>query len=265
MSVNLTGAIFAPHLARLRELANRPANVSKAVTGLSQELRQRQEACFPAVNQTSTTKQAVRLTRRPYRETMRQTTPTLPISPKMLRHFAVVTVVVTSMLGIFAQGENTKVAESAAGSAPASSGGGSFLEFGGAEKAALAGPAKEAGQVGGMQLAKGTSLQADDGGGGGDGGGGSSESVTGSIQLAPPAPRRIIFGPGVHPPADTPSPADGPPPMPKDAHGVPAPGIAIPGVGAGAGAKPQAPRRPTAQDIQRVLAASGQRSGNSPK
>ena len=215
------------------------------------------------VNQTSTTKQTFRLTRVPYRETMRQTTPTLPISPKMLRHFAVLTMAITSVLGIFAQGESAKVETGTHNGTPPESSGSSF-EFGGAEKAALAGGNKSPGEVGGLQIARGTQLQAD--GGSGEGSSSSGGEGVGSVQMAPPAaPRRIVPGLGGKPPVDAATQPSGLPPMPQDGHGVPAPGLTAPGISGASGLKPQAPRKPTAEDIKRVMAASGQRSGNAPQ
>ena len=196
---------------------------------------------------------------------MRQPTPTLPVTAKMLRHFAIVTVAITACIGIFANGENAEVtAKPAQAAAPQSEGGG-FMDFGGAERAALAGGNKGPKEVNGIKLASGTRLNAGgdggDGGGGGGVGGGGGEG-TGYIQgrsrissedpaLRPMAAAEVN---GFAPPA-------GPPPIPKDANGVPAPGAAVTAVNPARSVKPQPPRRATQQDIDRMMAASSQRSG----
>ena len=190
---------------------------------------------------------------------MRQPTPTLPVTSKMLRHFAVVTVAITACIGIFAQGENAKVAAQAA--APESERG--FLSIGG-ERPALAGGNKQPREVNGIKLASGTKL--DTGGDGSDdGGGGGSVEGSGYIQSAPSAMRT----PSVNFAARQTAAAEGngfalpagPPPIPKDANGVPAPGAAITTVNPAKPGKPQAPRKATQQDIERMMAASSQRSG----
>ncbi len=199
--------------------------------------------------------------------TMRQPTPTLPVTPKMLRHFAVVTVAITACIGIFAQGENTEVAAKPAQVAAPESGGG-FLDFGGAERAALAGGHKGPHEVNGIKLASGTRLNAggDSGGDdGGDGVAGGSRVGSGYIQSAPSTARTSSDDPALRLTAADErngfAPPAGPPPIPKDANGVPAPGAAVTSVNPAKPAKPQPPRKATHQDIERMMAASSQRSG----
>ena len=197
--------------------------------------------------------------------TMRQPTPSLPVTSKMLRHFAIVTVAITACIGIFAQGENAEVAAKPAQVAAPESGGG-FLDFGGAERAALAGGHKGPHEVNGIKLASGTRLNTGGDGGGdgvGDGGGGGERS--GSIQSAPSTVRTSSDDPALRLTAADErngfAPPAGPPPIPKDANGVPAPGAAVTSVNPAKPAKPQPPRKATQQDIERMMAASSQRSG----
>ena len=189
---------------------------------------------------------------------MRQPTPTLPVTSKMLRHFAVVTVAITACIGIFAQGENDKVAaRPAQAESPGSN-------WGGAESAALAGGNKQPGEVNGIKLASGTKLNTGGGNGDGDGGGGSGEG-SGYIQSAPPAMRSATDRPGARMSATAETnglaPPAAAPPIPKDANGVPAPGAAISPTNSAKPGKPQPPRKATQQDIERMMAASSQRSG----
>ena len=204
---------------------------------------------------------------------MRQPTPTLPITSKMLRHFAVVTVAMTACIGIFAQGENAEVAAKPkqVAAAPQEESGGGFLDFGGAERRALTSGGKDPREVNGMKLASETRLNAggDDGGGGGGGGdgggGGGSGEATGYFQPTGPSIRTVQPGPAMRVPAvgqdSGLSPPAGPAPIPKDSHGVPAPGAATATGNAAPSAKPQPPRRPSQQDIERMMAASSLRSG----
>ncbi|MEO6717137.1 MAG: hypothetical protein ABIM50_07795 [Novosphingobium sp.] len=196
---------------------------------------------------------------------MRQPTPTIPVTSKMLRHFAVVTVAITACIGIFAQGENTVVAAKTTPAAAPESGGG-FLDFGGAERAALAGN-KGSHEVNGIKLAAGTKLNTggDDGtDGGGGGGGGASGEGWGYIQSEPSAmpaaygpaggQSPAIEGSGLAPPVAA-------PPIPKDPNGAPAPGASVNTINPGKPGKPQPPRKASQQDIDRMMAASSQRSG----
>lgn len=180
--------------------------------------------------------------------TMRQPTPTLPITSKMLRHFAVVTVAITACIGIFAQGENAEVAaKPAQAAAPQESGGGK--------------PTRE---VNGIKLASGTKLNpggGDDSGGGGGGGGEGS----GYIQSPQSAIRPTAYGPAANQPEAIDSNGYAAQatlaPVPKDANGVPAPGAAISTVNPARPGKPKPPRRATAQEIERMMAASSRRTG----
>ena len=177
----------------------------------------------------------------------------------MLRHFAIVTVAITACIGIFANGENAEVTAKPAQAATPESEGGGFLDFGGAERAALAGGNKGPKEVNGIKLASGTRLNA--GGDGGDGGGGGGEG-TGYIQGRS---RILSEDPALRPMAAAEvtgfAPPVGPPPIPKDANGVPAPGASVTAVNPARSGKPQPPRRATQQDIERMMAASSQRSG----
>ena len=193
---------------------------------------------------------------------MRQPTPTLPITTKMLRHFAIVTVAITACIGVFAQGENAKVdpKPKQVAAVPEESGGG-FLDFGGAERRALAGGHKESREVNGMKLASGTRLES----GGGSDLGETPEHVAdgvGYIQNTQPAmgTRTGSYAAGAPAATDFASPA-APPPIPKDANGVPAPGAAISAGNPANAGKPQPPRKATQQDIDQMMAASIRRSG----
>jgi hypothetical protein len=187
----------------------------------------------------------------------------------MLRHFAVVTIAITACIGIFAQGENSEVAaKPAQAAAPEESGGGMF-DFGGAERAALAGGDKQPREVNGIKLASGTKLNAggDDWGGGdgvGDGGGNFGEG-SGSIQYSQPAMRAPATGPATRLPEEVAkeglAPPASAPPIPKDANGVPAPGAAVTTFNPARPGKTQPPRKATQQDIDRMMAASIKRSG----
>ena len=188
----------------------------------------------------------------------------------MLRHFAIVTVAITACIGIFANGENAEVTAKPAQAATPESEGGGVLDFCGAERAALAGGNKGPKEVNGIKLASGTRLNAggdggDGGGGGGgdgSGGGGGGGEGTGYIQGRS---RILSEDPALRPMAAAEvtgfAPPVGPPPIPKDANGVPAPGASVTAVNPARSGKPQPPRRATQQDIERMMAASSQRSG----
>ena len=197
--------------------------------------------------------------------TMRQSTPTLPVTTKMLRHFAVVTVAITACIGIFAQGENAEVAAKPTQAATQESGG-SFLDFGAAERNALTSGTKGSREVNGMKLASGTRLNTggDDGGGGGGGGGG-ADGGSGYTQTPQPAMRQTQVGPTFQGPGlaqgSGPASLAAPPPVPKDPNGVPAPGAAATTGRSASVSKPQQPRKPSQQDIERMMAASSMRSG----
>ena len=193
---------------------------------------------------------------------MRQPTPTLPITPKMLRHFAVVTVAITACIGIFASGENTQVAAKPAKEAAQESGGFSF-DFGGAERAALTGGGnKDHRNVNGINLASGTRLSS---GSDADVGGFSSQASdsVGYIQNPQPTMRPSPAGAamGISAPLEGNGLAapTAMPPIPKDANGVPAPGAAT--INPAKSSKPQPPRKATQQEIERMMAASSQRAG----
>lgn len=187
---------------------------------------------------------------------MRQPTPTLPITAKMLRHFAVVTLAITACIGVFAQGENAKLAAQPKQGAAQESG-----DFGGANRALLSGGDKAPREVNGMKLASGTRL---DTGGGSDVGDTPARVVDGIgyIQNSQPAmrPGSEAFSPGIPAVADL-APPEAAVPIPKDANGVPAPGAAGTALMPAKADKPKPPRRATQQDIDRMMAASSQRSG----
>ena len=182
---------------------------------------------------------------------MRQPTPTLPITPKMLRHFAIVTVAITACIGVFAQGENAKIASNPKQGATQGSGS-SF--------AAVAGD-KNSREVNGMKLAAGTRLQS---GGGSDADEPPAQVADGIgyFQNNDPAFRASSPPGTAGAPAEValaPSPA--PPPIPRDANGVPAPGAALSARNPANAAKPPTTRRVTQQDIDRMMAAESLRSG----
>jgi hypothetical protein len=195
---------------------------------------------------------------------MRQPTTTLPITPKMLRHFAVVTFAITACLGIFANGENSKVSAKSMNEMAHNSG--AFSNgFGSSKRDPLAGSGnRESRNVNGIKLATGTKLIS---GGEDDGGVSSSQSGDsfGTIQndplpVRPPSagsPAGASAGylgngfaaqPGSHP-------------IPKDELGVPAPGAATSSSNLLRRSQPQPPRKATQQEIEKMMAASRQRSG----
>lgn len=174
----------------------------------------------------------------------------------MLRHFAVLTIVITACIAIFAQGENNaaKVKNPQAVNEE-SSGNALSAMIGGAEAAALkqSREGKPTREVNGMRIASGTNLSNNY----------YEETttfaqpeVTGDIRNFDPAHAIVLDEKGT-----LPEPANQPPPMIKDANGIPAPSVA-----AGINQRPnpgkaQPPRQATRQDYERMMAESQQRSG----
>ena len=194
--------------------------------------------------------------------------PTMPVTAKMLRHFAALTVAITACIGIFAHGENAELAAKPKQEAGSAESGGSFMDFGAAERNALTNGGKDHREVNGIKLASGTRLNTggeDFGGGGGGGGGGSGEG-TGYMPDARPATRPAQVGPTFQGPglAQGSSPAGqaAPPTNPANPNGIPAPGAATTSGRSAGVSKPPQPRKPAQQDIERMLEASRLRSGS---
>ena len=192
---------------------------------------------------------------------MRRTTPTQPVTPAMLRHFAVLTVVITSCLAIFAQGENNSLEEARRAVASKNGSAGAFSVNGAAKQAQ---ERKALREIGGLKIAADTKIgggfRADaviereaassDGGGSGSG---SGSGDTGNNTDANSSPAAVAGQPMMPPPGSNPVQlSPGPPGMP-------------PGVGPNQRRGPptaQPPRKPTAQEIDRMIAAARERSGS---
>lgn len=182
---------------------------------------------------------------------MRRATPSLPVTPAMFRHFAVLTIVITSCIGIFASGENRELVQQQieAQSRPA--------------KANPAKPGQAAAPkvIGGLNIAAGTRLGSAAGGGGdyvesgsevsggGGGSGSGSSDVVGSSAVASgyAAPTQA---PAIQPTIPTSGTAPPPPGSPlgtkTNMRGGPL--------------KAQPLRQPTGEEIERMMAASRERS-----
>ena len=193
---------------------------------------------------------------------MRRATPTMPVSPAMLRHFAAVTVAITVCIGVFAHGENTAAqAEKPKPAAASEEGGGNAMSamLGGAEQAALkqSQGGKPEKSVGGFRIGSDTHLRdnSSDGGGGGESGP-SDSGATGDIRNLDPRNAVVLT-----PQGSIAAPADQPMQVVKDRSGktvryVPAASSKPP-----KSASPQPPKPPTQTDYERMMAASAQRSG----
>ncbi len=187
---------------------------------------------------------------------MRRTTPQLPVTPAMLRHFAILTGVATLCLAMFATGEN---ADGAAGKAQVASGeGGMMSAMLGAEERALKGnqAQKPAKVVNGLTIGAGR-RPVNDGGSGDEGepdrqeAGGQGDIRNFYPQQGQPSSGVVA---SVEPGLQTAA-------MVKDAAGVPAPAAnaaSRPRAGLG---RTQAPRQATPQDYDRMMAESQRRAG----
>lgn len=171
--------------------------------------------------------------------------PPLPVSPALLRHFAVVTVVITAGLAMFASGENREiVVEQIKAQQQKNHAKQVEREKGGNRRVV----------VEGMRTAPGVSYDApeeyrDPPGGGG--GGGSSDSGWSDAGVGPVAP----------PPRELASPA---PFEAKDPNGMPIGGRAPQSPSASGAKRPGVaarPRPPTQAQIDAMLAASRARAG----
>ena len=179
---------------------------------------------------------------------MRRATPSMPVTPVMLRHFAVLTLVITSCIAIFASGENREFVDQQIRAKSTKN----------AAAPAQVGQASQPKVIGGLNIAPGTQLGGAAGGGGyvetdvqagdetgGDGGGGSSGEVAGGGESA-------VFRP------------TGGSPMAGPMAGVPPGSFPPPGAGPQRRGPPNAQpqRKPTAQEIERMMAAARARSGS---
>lgn len=172
---------------------------------------------------------------------MRRATPTMPVTPVMLRHFAVLTLVITSCIGIFASGENRESAEQQLKPRTSNS----------AASQAKSAPANPPKIIGGLIIGAGTRLGPSPDAGGyfdSEGGGGSGSGETSPYQ-------------GSETGNVTPM---GPPPGLQSPHLATASQGPPPGVGRNQRkGRPNPPplRQPTAQELDRMMAASRERSG----
>lgn len=178
---------------------------------------------------------------------MRRASPSLPVTPGMLRHFAVLTLVITSCIGIFASGENHELAQQQvqAQARPAKS------------KQTNADQPAPPQVIGGLNIAAGTRIGAAAGGGdyvesgsevtgdSGGGGGGSSDVPSGGDTVGGYA-QAVAGQPMIPPPGTLPPPPGGPQGTGTNQRGGPP--------------RSQPPRAPTGEELERMLAASRQRS-----
>jgi hypothetical protein len=101
-----------------------------------------------SVNHLQTMDKTGLLTGPVYHDTMRRAAPTIPVTPVMLRHFAVVTVAITGCIAMFADGENREFIEDQ-------------LKARQAKTMAMRADAQKGSKlktVGGLRIAKGTKL-----------------------------------------------------------------------------------------------------------
>lgn len=182
-----------------------------------------------------------------YRTRMRRIAPTLPVTPTMLRHFVAITVMATAGLAMFANGENTGAIIEAQ-KAARQNGGGAW-----SKTPRNSNPTKQPATVNGMKLAPGTRLQNNSGDDYEIG-----RSGEGNIRYLSPEYNSL----------DPVSPAAGaaggggqaialaaPAPIQRDAKGIPLPpGSALQGQPPGASRPP--PRKPTAEEVHRMMEAS---------
>jgi hypothetical protein len=189
---------------------------------------------------------------------MRRATPTLPVTPVMLRHFAVLTLVITSCIAIFASGENREFVDHQVQAKSAKTN----------AAPAQVGKARQPTVISGLNIAAGTQLggaaggsdyvergvsAGEDSGGGGEGGGSGEASGGGES-----AGFGRTEGPQMAGPMAGMPPGSSPPPSANQNQGPP-PGAGPPQKGP---PKPQPQRKPTAQEIDRMLAAARERSGS---
>jgi hypothetical protein len=195
---------------------------------------------------------------------MRQPSPTLPITTKMLRHFAVVTVAITACIGIFANGENSKVAARSMNEMAHHSGVFS-IGFSGTKRASLGGSGnRQTSYINGMKLAAATNLNSSGGDDSNEPSLQSGESF-GTIQndhltVQPPLAGSAMGTSTANLGNEFAAQAAAQP-IPKDELGVPAPGAATPTNSLLKRPKPQPPRKATQQEIDQMMAASSHRSG----
>ncbi len=193
---------------------------------------------------------------------MRRAAPTLPVTPTMLRHFAVVTVLATAALAMFASGENTSALREAQKAQRARSSGtwGTSPQ----KPAEAAGPRT----AGGLHLASGTRLQQN---------GGfdepedfrATQEVQGDIRNLDPEYRTLppgaLGGPSGGSGASA-ALAAAPPVIKRDPSGIPLPPIRADQGNPPGNVRPAPPRQATKRDIDQMMEASRARSakGNGP-
>jgi hypothetical protein len=174
------------------------------------------------------------------------------VSPVMLRHFAVLTVVITGCIAVFAEGEK-------GGASTAKPQGGSAVGamLGRSEEAALkkSGGDKPTKEVNGLRLGSGTRLSNNSGSGDE---GSQSQGDTGSGDVRNLDPRNAV---ALDANGNFVQPGYVSPPLVKDPNGVPAPAVK-----AGTSKQPkqamqQRPRPATQAEYDRMMEASALRSG----
>jgi hypothetical protein len=193
---------------------------------------------------------------------MRRAAPTLPVTPTMLRHFAVVTLLATASLAMFASGEN-KSALLEAQKAQSARGGGTWGTS--PQKRADAAAPRTAG---GLQLASGTRLQQsnnydepEDIR--------SGQEVLGDVRNLDPQyrtlPQGSLAGPSGVSGASA-ALAAAPPVIKRDPSGIPVPPMRAGQGNPPSNARPAPPRQATKEDIDRMMEASRARAakGNGP-
>lgn len=184
---------------------------------------------------------------------MRRAPPTLPVNPAMLRHFAVLTVVATVCLAMFASGENASALREAQAAKRARSSG-----AWGTAPAAPA-PAKGEREVNGMKLASGTRLNQNSNYEHEPEVYRTEQEAQGNIRNLDPQYRSLPPGsvgvPGIAAAAGTPAAA-----IKRDPAGVPLAPIGSGQAKVPGNAKLQPPRQANTQDIERMMEASRSRS-----
>ncbi len=188
---------------------------------------------------------------------MRRVAPNLPVSPVMLRHFAVVTLVATAGLAMFASGENSSALAEAQRAAQARGGG----AWGTSPRKTSEN--KTATTVNGMHVAAGTRLERNGGAGYEPEGPRIEQEVQGDIRNIDPEYRALLpgsLGPGAQAGAASAQAVAAQAPIQRDRNGIPLPPGASGQAKPSASAKPLPPRRATSQDIERMMEASRLRS-----
>lgn len=176
---------------------------------------------------------------------MRRSVSRLPITPAMLKHFAVFTAVATGCLAMFATGENSSAEQAIRGVHDAAA----SQSHGPLPGQSVNGKIMVR-EVGGLKLAPGTRLGQDLGGGSSENTGSSGQGDIRNAGLA------VAGGPDMAGPVAAAQPVV----MVRDAAGVPAPSVTAATTLLPNG-QPKPPRRASQQDYQRMMAESLRRSG----